>query len=202
MTEFKIYIPSADGYRIYRDNISREKTGGLIREEAFLQSFLDNPANTDRDIVQHRVRHLNSTYSTRISADELSVIVDFIVQHDFDNALDSDGYELVEKLRHVHSRRVKTKDTIDHLSFATKYCHHCRPDKYPIYDSINVRVLNVFLGYEDKKRNYETYVEYYNAFCSFLGFDELKNNDGFYVDKYIQIIGGSGERNCLFEELT
>ena len=187
MEEYRMYTPSAEGYKLFRENLKKTNPIGLNRELELLKDFSDNPENTDEAVVERRVRKLNKAYSTRISAEGLNEIKKLILQPGFDAELDRDGYMLVEKLRRVPSSKTE-KGWADCLSFATKYCHHCRPDKYPIYDSVNVRALTVCIGYEDK-RDYAEYVKCFKAFCSALGFEELKGNEGFYIDKYIQVVG-------------
>ena len=186
MSEYRIYTPSAEGYKLFRENLKKADPDWLKKELALLKDFSDTPENTNKDIVSYRVRKLNSAYSTRISNVELDEIEKIILQPGFDEKLD-DGYEAVEKLRRVPSQR-QSAPTRDYLSFATKYCHHCLPDKFPIYDSVNVRVLSDYSGYKDK-RNYTEYVECFKQFCLAIRCSELKANEGFYVDKYIQAIG-------------
>ena len=191
MPEYRIYFPSPEGYSVFRRNLIKSEDNLYKRENAFLKEFSDNPKNTDAGTVKRRVTELNRLYSTRASGDELVEVVNLILHMNFEQQLDEAGYKLMELLRHVPSSRVNS-GRIDHLSLASKYCHHCRPDKYPIYDSVNVRVLSVYFGYKDK-RDYEEYVKCFKAFCSFLGYDELKDNEGFYIDKYIQAIGTRNE---------
>ena len=194
MKEYRMYTPSAEGYCLFRKNLKSTNPDWLKKEEKFLEEFLDNPANTNEAIVAQRVKTLNAFYHTIIFAVEQSEITKIILQPGFDAELDSDGYESVEKIRHVPNTK-KGKEYRDCLSFATKYCHHCRPDKYPIFDSVNVNVLTVCMGYQDS-RNYTEYVECFKKFCSAIGCDELKDGEGFYIDKYIQAIGG--HRELLF----
>ena len=70
-------------------------------------------------------------------------MVSFIRGLDLNKELNADGYDLVDNLKQAHSRKKKNNDLVEYLSFASKFCHHCCPNKYPIYDSINVRVFNV-----------------------------------------------------------
>ena len=191
MPEYRIYTPSAEGYRIFAENLKKTEIEGLKKEEEFLKDFENNPKNTDMETVRNRVKKLNQFYRTRISNDELREIENIILRPGFDAKLDNDGYGLVEELRRVPSKRTESGFR-DHLSFASKYCYHCRPNRYPIYDSINVHVLSVYLGYEGK-RDYSKYVECFKKFCSFLGFCKLKGNEGYYIDKYIQAIGTHSE---------
>jgi len=115
--------------------------------------------------------------------------------------LDEEGYALINKLRECGTAK-------KHFSFATKYCHHCRPNKYPVYDALNMWVMSIHYGYEyvdDPKsgsefRPYQDFVECYNLFCKdFIAGIEHGDDEGFYIDKYIQAIGnGAGLRELLF----
>jgi len=192
MSEYQLYIPSADGYQAFLDRLKKEKPTGLKREEKFLNDFLNKPGNIDGETVKNRIEKLNNYYSTRLSKPTQSEIAEFILQSDFDERLDRDDYGLVDELRYAHNKIKKDGKKYDYFSFASKYCHHCRPDKYPIYDSVNVRVFNVLFGYTDN-RKYGEYVACFKKFCSILGYNELKHNEGFYIDKHIQAIGGNHE---------
>ena len=196
----KLYIPKEGDYDAFRKNYLEANNDG---ERVFLQEFLDNPGNTDKTTVEYRVRKLNSKYSTRLSTREIGAVVKLIVAPEFDEKLYNDrgnGYATISYLRILASERTKN-GTIDAYSFATKYCHHCNPNHYPIYDSVNARVMTVYYGYQDT-RDYEKFVECYRAFCMKLipNIEGLKcqNDDaGFYVDKYIQAIGGTELRKFL-----
>jgi len=187
MKEYQMYTPSAEGYCLFRENYEKSDSKLIEKENDFFMDFKNKPENKDEEIVRARVEKLNSLYSTRNSSDETEKIINIILKPGFDEKLDGDGYDLIEELRQIPSRRTK-KEYRDCLSFATKYCHHCRPDKYPIFDSVNVNVLTVCMGYQDS-RNYTEYVECFKKFCSAIGCDELKDGEGFYIDKYIQAIG-------------
>ena len=195
MPNYELYIPSVEGYQIFLTNLEKDMPDWLTREAQLLKEFSNTPGNTDEKIVKHRVREVNRRYSTRVSHKVLDEMVSFIVHSDFDRKLDSNDYKLVDELRRAHTRSKKS-GRVDYLSFASKYCHHCRPNRYPIYDSVNVCVFEVFLGYKDR-RDYGDYVECFKALCSSL---KLKEFDGFYLDKYIQAIGsptGSQSRLLL-----
>lgn len=201
MKEFKLYIPKHGDFEMFCDKLNESTYKQLERELGLLRQFLDAPNNTDSTIVKGRIKILSSYYGTRIPNDEQNKIAEIITSLDFDEILDNDGYNLIKKLRIVKSKRTKN-GTIDHLSFATKYCHHCRPNKYPIYDSLNMRVMNIFYGYSYDIRDYEKFVVCYEMFCDefIKDFDELKNINpelGFFIDKYIQAIGNGTIRMLI-----
>lgn len=210
MKDYKLYIPKRGDYEIFRKELQEEKLQDKIikrveKEREFMHEFLSNPENTNKEKVEKRVRKLNTMYSTRLSMKEnnnvLGEIINRILYSEFDDLLDHKGYEAVAKLRVIKSERTKSK-TIDCFSFATKYCHHCRPNKFPIYDSLNMRVMNVYYGYKHGGKDYEEYVKCHTMFCEefITDFEEVKrqnSDEGFYIDKYIQAIGGSDLRTLL-----
>lgn len=198
MSTYQIYIPSAEKYRTFLERLETKGTNelnGLRKEVEFFKDFSDNFRTADKEKLKELMKKLNHLYKTRISLDVLDEMASFILQIDLNKELESDGYDLVDGLRYAHSK-VKKDGFYDYLSFASKFSHHCNPDKYPIYDSVNVSVFKMFLGYKDK-RNYREYVECFKAFCSAIEIDKFENNIGFYIDKYIQAIG-KHEESLLF----
>lgn len=217
MTGYRLYIPKRGHYESFRDEL-KKGSPEMDSERELLREFMENRNNEDEKAVNLRVKKLNSRYSTRISGFEQQEIVEFIVTSGFDKRLEEDGYGLVDELRYVRSNRPNNHGFIDHLSFATKYCHHCCPNKYPIYDSLNMRVMSIYFGYNDilkvgiygskekretRLRSYEDFVDCYKAFCEEFIDDDYdksvmrRDDEGFYIDKYIQAIGGSPLRKFL-----
>lgn len=87
------------------------------------------------------------------------------------------------------ARAAKTRGRFQ-LSFASKYCHHCNPNMFPIYDSVNAEYLKRHYSYADEK-DYGKYIEAYSLFCANIGVNlsTAKNPyEGFYVDKFINNI--------------
>ena len=197
MSDYQLYVPSPEGYQVFLDNLKKHNHAWLEREKALLSEFSSSRENTDEKVVRARAKKLNSSYGTRIPEVELNEIVERILRQGFDEKLDRGSLELINELMRVPSGRTKSK-TIDHFSFATKYCHHCRPDVYPIYDSVNARVLSVYFGYKGD-RDYVEYIECFKSFCSCIGLEyaKLQGGEGFYIDKYIQAIGR--DRQLLFQ---
>jgi len=174
------------------------KPEGIEKEKNFLQSFIDIPINTDPELVRERVRWLSSYFTTRISRkgidSEQDKIVKIITLPGFDAKLDIDGYGLVDEL----VNDMEKSGTKRHFSFASKYCHHCRPNKYPIYDRLNMCVMNIFYGYKFDSKDYAGFVKCYEMFCDEYidGYGRQKEQhayEGLYIDKYIQAIGSDSE---------
>jgi hypothetical protein len=62
--------------------------------------------------------------------------------------------------------------------------------------------MKVYYGYELRHEGlynkYEEYIKCFELFCEFIGYKERERMDGFYIDKYIQALGGQN-RKYLFE---
>lgn len=190
----QLHLPSQEGFDKFRKIL--ESNDFLFEDEKkFLDDFLKIP-------IKERVRKLNAIYRTRISLVVLEEIASFISSElNFNDRLESADYSVVHEIMCGHNKKREDETPVEYFSFATKYCYHCHPDKYPIYDSVNMNVMKIYYGYEFKRRdssnNYEEYVECFNAFCGFLGYSKLERRDGFYIDKYIQALGGIN-RKYLF----
>ena len=197
-TEYRCYIPKLGDYELFRNTIIATKPEGLEKERGFLQGFIDTPINTDPVLVKARVQWLSAYYSTRISKkgidSEQDKIVKIITMPGFDAKLDQKSHRLVDEL--VYD--MEKSGTKRHFSFASKYCHHCRPNIYPIYDRLNMCVMNIFCGYKFDSKDYEGFVKcykmFYNEFIEgYCQKNELDAYEGLYIDKYIQAIGSDSE---------
>lgn len=185
--DYQLYVPTPEGYLSFKKTLSKSVSP---KEMSLFESFKKNPGNSTRPIVESRVRSINSLYSTRLLKPVMNEIVDYIINPDnqFDELLKQD-YDAVDVLRiKAHSQKKKDGNPVNYLSFATKYCHHCRANKFPIYDNVNVWVLTVLMGYKDK-RVYSEFVDCFQAFCKVINRTKLEEDEGFYIDKYMQAIG-------------
>lgn len=194
---YQLYVPGSAGYSDFRKAI---EMGTIIipkRELSLFEDFKNRPQNSAQSIVDLRVRNINSIYSTRLPEPAIVEITNYIINPDnhFDKSLE-DGYGVIKALRkEAHSIKRKDGSPKDYLSFASKYCHHCRPNKFPIYDSVNVWAFTVLMGYKDQ-RDYSEFVKCFKVFCSeVINRVALDEDEGFYIDKYIQSIGSGGPQS-------
>lgn len=212
-------IPSKEDYGIFREQLKKfQGTPYLNDEEYLLRHFRENPENTGQAYVEHRVKKLSSLYRTRVPENEQKQLIDIIKNPEFDERLETDkdgSYEAVLSLLGVNREKEgKPPTEVNHLSFATKYCHHCKPNMYPIYDAVNKEVLMTLSDCKEISRakgymKYLSYAECYKAVCRDYIIDLDKDNpdrdEGFYVDKYIQSIGirilSEKGRETRFKEL-
>ena len=200
MAEYKLYIPKLGDYEKFQRTVKKHVVKSIKEEREFLEEFQSKT-------IEERVRGINTKYSTRLSNKEIEEIVDFISKPDteFDNRI-SDGvdYRILEEL----AKAATARDRFN-LSFASKYCHHCRPNKFPVFDVLNMNVMKIFCGFKPigtryELKDYVNYVECYDMFCyQFIeNYEKRKKqnkDDSFYIDKYIQAIGGAKDlRELLF----
>lgn len=169
--------------------------------EPILSDFINkHPQNIDFLQVLHKCFLINSLYSTRISKSDLIDIANGIINtKDFDDLLEnaSDIKQAVKVIKSFTNRR--------NYAFATKYCALHFENRFPIYDSLSVSVLQY---YQDKDKfyrqagnydvikesvNYNEYVNIYNRFID----SYLQNTNVTYreVDKYLWTFGKRQNEN-------
>lgn len=125
----------------------------IIREE------FQKPDNSIEQVYK-KVVLLNALYSTNIYA-TFDVALNISRIKNFGVRVKKGDLSLVAEIR----QNLIGDSVKDFYSFATKYCHHHNPDKYPIYDSYVEEVLIDYL-YELEPRNriYQTRMKDYAYF--------------------------------------
>ena len=91
-----------------------------------MQTFENNPKNTDKVAVLLKFTVLNNLYWTNIWARDLMVnhIHKLGTEEDLDTLLESGNPMAINKIRLGHKiRSNRTGKEINFYSFATKYCH-------------------------------------------------------------------------------
>lgn len=68
--------------------------------------------------------------------DEGSEFADFIVSERFQSRITTIDKDVAAALVTDLAKAAKTRGRFQ-LSFASKYCYHCNPNMFPIYDSVN-----------------------------------------------------------------
>lgn len=161
----KNYVPSAAELEKYKR--CWNKLDNYCTHEKALSSLFRGPdspytKNTDLSHIIIKASALNDFYSTNIY--RIHDVAKRILEiKDFDDRLELGKEDLVEELRSVtykfyslphkegeKRQKIKTgqevelikgEKTIDSYSFATKYCSHHQPDKFPIYDRYVALIL-------------------------------------------------------------
>ena len=112
------------------------------QEWVLRQTFDRYPFNNDYEVVLTKVALLNLFYSTGIR--DLKSVAKNIVEKKIDDDLAEGKPEVVHRIALVE-HGVKT---INHFSFATKYCSFHYPNLYPIYDIFVYKVFSTLRNYD------------------------------------------------------
>lgn len=146
------------------------------------------PTNKRLEDILLKVSVLNDFYSTRIF-DTYSV-AKHIHELDIDERLKSEDLCLVKDITEV---KLSNGETRKCYSFATKYCSHHKPKKFPIYDSNVDKVLRYFRKRDcftkfknDDLKDYRKFVEIINAFMSYYDLNEFSYKE---LDRYLWQLG-------------
>ena len=95
------------------------------------------PQNKKKEHIIIKINTLNDFYSAGVLYKEIIPLTEHIWELDIDEKLKDGDPTLVDKIMNV-------KDVRKVYSFATKYCSHHNPEKYPIIDSYVKKVLKHF----------------------------------------------------------
>ena len=136
--------------------------------------------NDNIQTVLPKVILINSFYSTQIY--DTGKIARHILKTDADKRLTDGDLSLVDDIRRGHDIRTKkTGNVIDFYSFATKYAALHEPTRFPIYDSLVMRLLtslNKQFSFclrftQADLRNYQRYVSVIDALFEFTDLESL-----------------------------
>lgn len=146
------------------------------------------PLNSDINDVLIKVCALNDFYSTNIFSP--FTVAKHIVKLQIDGHLNSDNFEIVNKIANVEMNGGKIKNF---YSFATKYCSHHKPTVYPIYDSYVEKIL-IYFKKKDKFSNFSKedlrlYPLYRNILLDFRSFYKLQKYNLKQIDQYLWQLG-------------
>lgn len=177
-----------EDYNTFKKDLweKRNENPWIVSELDFLNEF---KVQVDRETALHQVRKLNSKYSTHLSHAEMEEFADYIASNEFQSKITTRDINVAIELVSNLSIAAKIRGR-NNLSFASKYCHHCFPNMYPIFDSINAKYLKDHYSYKDR-RDYQDYYAYYTLFCKDIGIDLENTSDkeeGFWIDKFINNI--------------
>ena len=188
------YEVNKAGYEKFkRDLLSNEEAFPWFKSELeFQESF---HVKVNRETALQQIIKINSKYSTHLSfgksdaPDEGGELAEFIVSKDFQDRIKTKDKDVAAALVIDLAKAAKKRGHFQ-LSFASKYCHHCNPNMFPIYDSVNAKYLAGHYSYKGQ-RDYRQYMDAYALFCDSIGVkletaDDKK--EGFYVDKFINNI--------------
>ena len=188
-----MYKVTPEGYGQFKKDLQTNKEAypWFESEKDFLDSF---KADADREVALQQIKTLNSKYHTHLSfggsekADESSEFADFIISERFRKDIKTTDKNVAAALVTDFAKAAKTRGLFQ-LSFASKYCHHCNPNMFPIFDSVNEKYLRKYHSYSGY-RDYRRYIDAYARFCKKIGvqLEKASKKEGFYVDKFINNI--------------
>ena len=145
------------------------------------------PKNDDIDDILIKASSLNDFYSTKIFS--IFPVAKHIKDLNIDKGLEDGDLSLVSKIASININGVNKK----FYSFASKYCSHHKPEKFPIYDYYVDTMLKYFQKtdsfYKSKKmdlKNYETFCDVINEFIKFYGLGKFKIKQ---IDVYLWQLG-------------
>ena len=158
----------------------------VAQEESLNKLFTTFATNTDLDDVLIKTSCLNDFYSTNIfSVYDVAVHIRSIPN--LDKRLKAGDLVLVNEIAEVKSIGKSF------YSFASKFCSHHEPNKYPIYDYYVEKVL-LYFKKEDKfskfkKEELKNYKSYYKALEEFGKFYSLTAFTMKEIDRYLWMTG-------------
>jgi len=167
-----------DGYFI-RDKF-------VEQENAVKKAFACNDFKTnDIENIILKATLINSLYSTSIldlysickgMCDDL--IYNKINDTDIGNAND---FSVVYSIANIHNKNAEKQRL--NISFASKYCHHSNPNKFPIYD---IYVVDMLLYFYNKNTKFRTHIDSKGITISFDKTDKKINPKHYkqFVDLY------------------
>lgn len=153
-------------------------------DKLFKQMF---PNNTDLQEILIKCSTLNSFYSTNIYS--IFLMARHIQNLNIDNDLKTGNYDLVNKIANLN---IKGK-AFKFYAFATKYCSHHNPLKFPIYDHYVGKALSYYLK-KDKfckfackdLKDYDKFVNIINEFIKYYGLSAYSIKQ---IDQYLWQLG-------------
>ena len=174
-----------------------EETSGYPEQESALKKLFVElcPNNVELDDILIKACTLNDFYSTNIF--QVFKVAKVIKDLEIDERLNSDDLDtgivddLVKNTYEITGRSI--------YSFASKYCSHHKPEKYPIYDSYVDILLRYYrdnceneekterFSFEDAElKNYSSFCRIENDFKKYFGLTKFNAKE---IDKFLWQVG-------------
>lgn len=161
--------------------VLQEKSLWLLFREAY-------PKNKKIEHILIKASCLNDFYGTNIFS--IFTIAKHILDLDIDKYLATGDDEVVNKISKVTMPNGKIRNC---YSFASKYCSHHWPERYPIYDYYVEKILLYFQKQENFSSFQKKDLKDYQKFMKILGeFKEFFNLAGYSlkdIDRYLWQVG-------------
>lgn len=158
----------------------------LLADEILKNIFKKDKENINLFIIYEKVVLLNALYYTNI-LDTFSMALHIKKIKDFKNRINKGDPFLVSEIANITIKNKKR----NFYSFASKYCFWHNDRKYPIYDSMNVKMLKKYsnsnlFDFNCKGIDFKDYKNYRNVinnFCDCFNLpEEVKYRK---LDKYL-----------------
>lgn len=159
-----------------------------LQEDALNRLFFDLcPLNVEITDILLKASTLNNFYSTNIFS--IYPVAKHICDLNIDKRLEFGDDTLVRDIQYVTISNTPK----NFYSFATKYCSHHNPFKYPIYDSFVDEVLRYFRNRDNfadfKDTDLKDYIKFKRVLVDFQTFYELEKFNLKQIDQYIWQLG-------------
>ena len=187
-TDLIIPKPSGKQVEYYYDKWEKLENYQL-QEKALDKLFFSLcPDNNEMSNILLKVVALNDFYSTHIFS-VFSVAKRIQSLTDLDKRLEQGDISAVSDIQKVTIGGVEK----NFYSFATKYCSHHNPSKYPIYDRYVDKVLCFFRDCDKfatfKTKDLKEYKRFKEVLICFKDFYGLEKYDLKQIDKYLWLLG-------------
>ena len=182
-----IEIPCPKQVRYYL-NAWKKQENYVLQEKALDKLFFETyPNNTDINDILIKASSLNDFYSTNIF--NIFAVAKHIHSLKIDKRLRKGDLSLVDDIADITIGGKNKR----FYSFASKYCSHHEPTKFPIYDYFVEKVLihfrntDKFCKFQNEDlKQYPTFLEILNAFQKYYG---LTKYDMKELDRYLWQLG-------------
>ena len=160
----------------------------VLQENSLNKLFSQTyPQNNDINDILIKCSSLNHFYSTNIFS--VFPVAKHILNLDIDKRLKNGDATIVNEIAKIN---INGKDK-NFYSFATKYCSHHIPEKYPIYDSFVEKVLIYFKKQDNfmsfKKDDLKNYEKFKNVLFEFKKFYKIEDFNLKEIDRYLWQLG-------------
>lgn len=167
---------------------SEELSRYVYQESALNWLFIKNAAtraNTDINVVLIKCSVLNDFYSTHI--ENLNPVAQNIVLiPGIDQKMERGDDSLIDKIAKSGNRY--------NYSFATKYCSHHYPDKFPIFDryvkltllALRKKFPQIMPSPKEDLRDYSIFRRVIDSFRSYFGLQKYSYKE---IDRYLWLLG-------------
>ena len=165
-----------------------EQENYVLQENALDKLFfVTYPNNTDINDILIKASSLNDFYSTNIFS--IFAVAKHIFELNIDQRLRRGDLSLVDDIADITIGEKPKR----FYSFASKYCSHHEPTRFPIYDYyveqvlIHFRKVDKFCDFQDEDlKKYPQFMAILDAFQQYYGLSEYNKKD---LDRYLWQLG-------------